>query len=168
MNPLVAAVIVLAVVVVLLGAAGAGMLRRIRELELAVYRGVGFRLATAQARESRLELTTPGRVGVVAKLTRRCPVCADVLQELGKSTTAASELEFVVVSDDPELAGRAPAGVKVITDPAAWRAVDVPFAPALLIVDEHGVVVDSIPAGGGHVVADVVARASAMRKVEAS
>jgi hypothetical protein len=163
-EPVTAALIVLSVVVVLLAAAGAGLLRRVRELELAVYRGVGIRFSGTQLPRAGVTVTSPGRVAVVAKLTRQCPVCAEVLRAIGESAAAGpEELEYVVVSDDPDLTRDAPAGLTVITDPAVWRAVQVPFVPALLIVDPHGVVVDSVPAGSGEVVADVVARAAKVR-----
>jgi hypothetical protein len=164
-EPLTAAVVVLSVVVLLLAAAGAGMLRRIRELELAVYRGVGLRFA--EAAQPTTALTAPGGVAVVVKVNRRCPVCAEVLRALGECAGTES-VELVVVSDDPELADRAPAGVRVITDPAVWRGVDVPYVPALLIVDQHGIVVQTVPAGSGEVVAQTVRHAADLAKVEAS
>jgi hypothetical protein len=49
-----------------------------------------------------------------------------------------------------------------------WRAVEVPFVPALLVVDQHGIVVETTPAGSGDVVADVVRRAVASAGAEAS
>jgi hypothetical protein len=176
-EPLTAAVVVLAVLVLLLAAAGAGLLRRIRELELTVYRGVGLRFAGPPAPGPGSPVTTPGRVAVVAKLNRRCAVCAEVLAALGERAGAASAgngtvadgtgpgPELIVLSDDPELAGRAPAGVRVIADPAVWRAVDVPFLPALLIVDQHGIVVDTHPAGSGAVVAEAVRQAETLGRV---
>jgi hypothetical protein len=169
MSPSTAAILILTVVVLLLAAAGAGMLRRIRELELAVYRGVGIRFASSPGRAPAPAITTPGRVSVLAKLTGRCPVCADVLRGLGDSAAASDgTIDLIAVSDDADLPGKAPAGVTAIADPAVWRSVEVPYVPALLIVDEHGVVVENIPAGSGDVVADVVARAKALSKVEAS
>lgn len=169
MSPTTAAILVLAVVVVLLAAAGAGLLRRVRELELAVYRGVGLRFASPQTRGPAAAITVPGRVSVVAKLTSRCPVCADVLRGLGEGAAAAGgAVDLIAVSDDPDLPGKAPAGIGVIADPAVWRSVEVPYVPALLVVDEHGVVVENLPAGSGDVVADVIVRARTLSKVEAS
>jgi hypothetical protein len=162
-EPLTAAVVVLTVAVLLLGAAGAGLLRRIRELELAVYRGVGLRFATAAQQD--IALTTPGRTAVVAKVNRHCPVCAEVIRALGDSAGTAA-VELVVVSDDPRLADRAPDGVRVLTDPAVWRAVEVPYVPALLVVDRRGIVVQTTPAGSGDVVARVIRRAEEFAELE--
>lgn len=160
MSPVNAALIVLMVAVLLLAAAGAGLLRRVRELELAVYRGVGLRFTGAQPVKG-VSVATPGRVALVAKLTRQCPVCAEVLQAMAQSAQAdPGTLEYVVVSDDPELGRKAPAGLTVITDPAVWRAVQVPYVPALMIVDQHGIAVDTAPAGSGEVVAEMAQRAT--------
>ncbi|HZM80909.1 MAG TPA: hypothetical protein VFC19_34735 [Candidatus Limnocylindrales bacterium] len=168
MAPVTAALIVLTLAVVLLAAAGAGLLRKVRELELAVYRGVGLKFAGPQLGQDGPRVTTPGRVAVVAKLTRHCPVCAEVMQAMGTSAQADPDtLEYVVVGDDPELGRDAPAGLTVITDPAVWRTVQVPFVPALLIVDQHGTAVDSMPAGSGQAVADIVKRAMKLRVVDA-
>jgi hypothetical protein len=169
MEPLTAAVIVLAVLVLLLAAAGAGLLRRIRELELSVYRGIGLHLTGPASTQAGGAVAVPGAVTVVAKVNRRCPVCAEVLRVLGERAAAGLRgVELVVVTDDPQLAERVPAGLRVISDPAVWRAVEVPFVPALLVVDQHGIVVETTPAGSGDVVADVVRRAVASAGAEAS
>jgi len=164
MTPVTAGLIVLTVAVVLLAAAGAGLLRKVRELELAVYRGVGLHFAEPRLAQGGPSVTTPGRVAVVAKLTRHCPVCVEVMQAMVASAQADPDtLEYVVLGDDPELASKAQPGLTVITDPAVWRAVQVPFVPALLIVDQHGIAVDSMPAGSGQAVADIVERALKVR-----
>jgi thiol-disulfide isomerase/thioredoxin len=164
MTPVTAALIVLTVAVVLLAAAGAGLLRKVRELELAVYRGVGLRFTVPQLAHDAPRVTTPGRVAVVAKLTRHCPVCVEVMQAMEKSAKEhAGALEYVVVGDDPEIGREPPPGLTVITDLAVWRAVQVPFVPALLIVDGQGIAVDSLPAGSGEAVADIVERALKLR-----
>lgn len=168
MTPVTAALIVLTAAVVLLAAGGAGLLRKVRELELAVYRGVGLNFAGPQLGHEGARITTPGRVAVVAKLTRHCPVCADVMRAMGDSAREHPDtLEYVVVGDDPELGQDSPAGLTVITDPAVWRAVQVPFVPALLIVDQHGIAVDSMPAGSGDAVAEMVERAMKLPSVDA-
>lgn len=160
--------IVLTVLVLLIAAAGAGLLRRVRELELAVYRGVGLRFAASGTGQQSLSIATPGSVTVVAKLTRQCPVCAQVLAAMvDNARSAEGPLEFVVLSDDPELPAQTMDRLRVITDPVVWRAVDVPFVPALLVVDEHGTVVNTTPAASGQAVTDLVRRTRALGKVEA-
>jgi len=168
MTPVTAGLIVLTVAVVLLAAAGAGLLRKVRELELAVYRGVGLHFAGPQLGQDGPSVTTPGRVAVVAKLTRHCPVCVEVMQAMVASAQADPDtLEYIVVGDDPELGRESPAGLTVITDAAVWRTVQVPFVPALLIVNQHGIAVDSMPAGSGQAVADIVERAMRLRVADA-
>lgn len=169
MAPTTAALIVLCVLVLLLVAAGAGLLRRVRELELAVYRGVGLRFAGTGAEQQSLSITTPGRVTVVAKVTRQCPVCAQVLAAMVDAAQSMDgALDFVVLSDDQKLPVQATDRLRVITDPTTWRAVDVPFVPALLVVDEQGIVVNTTPAGSGEAVTDLVRRTRALGTVEAS
>ncbi|MEU5868242.1 MULTISPECIES: hypothetical protein [unclassified Nonomuraea] len=160
-----AVVIILAVLVALLFAAGAGLYRRVRELELATYNGVGVRFAAAGPEARANALAVPGATTMVIKVNRRCPICDDVL--LAAAAMAAglpSDLSFTVLSDDPGFDKSLPDSIRVIKDPAIWRATSVPYAPALLVVDENGVAVFTAPVGSGEALTEIVERAVANKK----
>ncbi|WP_433242612.1 hypothetical protein ACQPYK_38385 [Streptosporangium sp. CA-135522] len=164
MDPLTAVVIVLAILVGLLFAASAGLYRRVRELELATYSGVGLRLAAGPDTQASA-LAVPGGTSMVIKVNRRCPICDDVLLAAAKlAATLPSDLSFAVLSDDPGFDKPLPDTIRVIKDPALWRAAGVPYTPALLVVDEQGVVSFTSPVGSGEALAEIVERAVATRK----
>ncbi|MFI6315970.1 hypothetical protein ACIBG8_00540 [Nonomuraea sp. NPDC050556] len=165
MEPLTAVVIILAILVALLFAAGAGLYRRVRELELATYNGVGIRLGATGQESQATALAAPGVTTMVIKVNRRCPVCEDVLMAAAKlAVTLPQDLSFTVLSDDPEFDKPLPESIRVIKDPAVWRAVSVPYAPALLVVHENGVVGFTSPVGSGEALTEIVERAVPMRK----
>ncbi|WP_214324472.1 hypothetical protein [Nonomuraea sediminis] len=164
MDPLTAVVIVLAILVLLLFAAGAGLYRRVRELELATYSGVGLRLAPEPGAQASA-LAVPGGTSMVIKVNRRCPVCDDVLVAAGRlAATLPSDMSFAVLSDDPGFDKPLPDTIRVIKDPALWRAAGVPYTPALLVVDDKGVVGFTSPVGSGEALTEIVERAVANRK----
>ncbi|WP_214413834.1 hypothetical protein [Sphaerisporangium fuscum] len=159
MDPTSAAVIVLAVLVALLFAAGAGLYRRVRELELATYHGVGVRLGAGQDEPTRSAVTTPDGTTLVVKINRQCSICDEVLLAVGKlAPTLPGDHSFAVVSDDPGFDKSLPEQVRVIKDPAIWRSITVPYAPALLVVGADGLVVFTTPVGSGDALVDVVDR----------
>ncbi|MEU8250046.1 hypothetical protein [Nonomuraea sp. NPDC048916] len=165
MEPTSAAVIVLAILVALLFAAGAGLYRRVRELELATYNGVGLRFAAGQNEQARSVITTPGGTTLVVKINRQCPICDDVLLAVRKlAPELPADHSFAVVSDDPGFDKSLPDEVRVIKDPAIWRSITVPYTPALLIVDTDGLVVFTTPVGSGDALVDVVERTVVRRK----
>jgi hypothetical protein len=148
MSPITGAVVVLGVVVILLFAGGAGLYRRVRELELAVYNGVGRNLATAHPSTAVRSLATPGRTSIILKINRRCPICEDLIATARRIAPGLpSDVQLVVLSDDPDFDKFLPENVRVIRDPDAWRAVTVPYVPALIVVDEQGLVVHTEPGG---------------------
>ncbi len=161
MEPTTAAIVVLAVLMLLVISAGAGLYRRVRELELATYRGVGLKFGGADGAHS---IAVAGRRTVVVKVTRRCPACDEVLAAIRRvAPSYENELQFVVLTDEADhadLVKNLPERVRVISDPGAWRAVGVPYVPAVLIVDEQGTVVHTTPAGSATVVEDCVRRAA--------
>lgn len=166
MSPVVAALIIQGVVILLLVGAGAGLYRRIRELELATFHGVGLTVANVMA-DGRGGLVTPGRRSIVLKINRRCPVCEDILDALeGLLHQVPTDAEVVVVSDDPNFDRPLPSGVRVIRDPAVWRATPVPYAPALLVVDERGTVTFTSPVGSGEVLDELLRTSMASKEVQ--
>ncbi|GGO79316.1 hypothetical protein [Nonomuraea cavernae] len=165
MDPTSAAVIVLGILVALLFAAGAGLYRRVRELEMATYNGVGVRFGAGQDEQVRSAVTTPNGTTLVVKVNRQCSTCEDVLLAVGKlAPELPGDHSFAVVSDDPGFDKSLPAEVRVIKDPAIWRSVTVPYAPALLIVDAAGLVVFTAPLGSGDALVDVVERTVLRRR----
>lgn len=164
MEPTTAAIVVLAVLMLLVISAGAGLYRRVRELELATYKGVGLKFGATSGADGVPSIAVAGRRTVVVKVTRRCPACDEVLAAIRRvAPSYENELQFVVLTDEadhPDLASNLPERVRVISDPGAWRAVGVPYVPALLIVDEQGTVVHTTPAGSATVVEDCVRRAA--------
>lgn len=162
MDPLLASVLILSVLVLLLIAGGAGLLRRLRALEAAVYRRVGLRLSALPAGpDANSALVRPGATTVIAKLTDRCPVCEEVLAALGNAAPGIEgRIDLVVaITERSKLTHKIPAGVRVIDNPAVWRSIDIPYLPALLIVDESGVVIHTTPAGSADTVDTVIHRA---------
>lgn len=165
MDPIAAAVLILFVLVALMFAAGAGLYRRVRELELATYRGVGMRVTTAEGGEERVGIGRPGETTIAVKINRRCPVCEDVLLAVGKLAAELPDgVGFTVVSDDPAFDKELPESVQVVRDPQVWRSINVPYVPALLVVDAQGIVVHTTPAGSGEIVSETVERVIARRK----
>ncbi|MFE3452087.1 hypothetical protein ACFXJ8_24520 [Nonomuraea sp. NPDC059194] len=163
MDPITAAVLILFVLVALVFAAGAGLYRRVRDLELATYNGVGVRLAAGG--EESAGIGRPGQTTIAVKVNRQCPICEDVLLAVGKLAADLPEgVGFTVVSDDPGFDKELPGSVQVIRDPKVWRSVTVPYVPALLVVDEQGIVVHTTPAGSGEIVSETVDRVIARRK----
>ncbi|MEV0597403.1 hypothetical protein [Nonomuraea cavernae] len=165
MDPTSAAVIVLGILVALLFAAGAGLYRRIRELELATYNGIGVRFGAGQDEQARSAVTTPNGTTLVVKVNRQCSICDDVLLAIGKlAPQLPADHSFAVVSDDPGFDKSLPGEVRVIRDPAIWRSVTVPYTPALIIVGADGLVVFTAPLGSGDALVDVVERAILRRR----
>jgi hypothetical protein len=165
MSPTSAAVVVLAVLVILLFAAGAGLYRRVRELELATYNGVGLRFGAGQAEQARSAVTTANGTTLVVKINRQCSICDDVLLAIGKLAPGLpGDHSFAVVSDDPGFDKSLPGEVRVIKDPAIWRSVTVPYAPALLVVGADGLVGFTTPLGSGDALVEFVERAVTKRK----
>jgi len=167
-SPLTAAVVALAIFTVLLAAGSAGLYRRVRELELAVYNGVGANLGggPGQSAGSALRsLISPGRTSIIIKINRQCPVCDELMA--GVRTIAPrldNDLQLVVLSDDPTFDRLFPENVRVIKDPDAWRAAAVPYVPALLVVDERGTVVNTMPGGSVEALEEVVTQVANSRK----
>ncbi|GIH95694.1 hypothetical protein ACFFMN_01490 [Planobispora siamensis] len=160
MEPTTAALVILFVLVALLAAAGAGLFRRVRELELATYNGVGVQLPPES-----LSIRRAGATTLVAKINRRCPICDDVVEAIAKlAPELPGDVDFAVVSDDPAFDKALPENVRVITDAKVWNSINVPYTPALLVVDEHGTVVFTTPAGSGEAVATLVERAAARKE----
>jgi hypothetical protein len=136
----------------------------VRELELATYSGVGVRLATDPHTQANA-LAVPGGTTMVIKVNRRCPICDEVLLAAAEmAATLPSDLSISVLSDDPGFDKSLPDSIRVIKDPAIWRAASVPYTPALLVVDENGVVVFTAPVGSGEALTEIVERAVATRK----
>ncbi|MGC5031146.1 hypothetical protein [Micromonospora sp. DT229] len=161
MDPLTAGVIVLALVVVLLFAACAGLYRRLRDLEMAVYNGVGLRFGGEQAQQSLSGFDLNGTTFLL-KINRQCPVCDELVLAVGRlAPTLPAGHSFALLSDDPHFNKPVPDGVKVIKDPKLWRSVPVPYAPALLVVDEQGLIAFTTPIGSGEALDDFVGRATA-------
>jgi cytochrome oxidase Cu insertion factor (SCO1/SenC/PrrC family) len=164
-EPLTAAVVILAVLMLLMAAAGAGLYRRVRELELATYQGVGLSLGTGPANAESLALTVPGQKSVLVKVNRRCPVCDELLAEVAQiAARLDDDIQLVVLSDDPDFDRVLPERVRVVTDPDAWRAVTVPYVPAVLVVDERGIVVHTSPGGSAQALERVVDQFANSRK----
>lgn len=165
MDALTAAVIILAVLVVLLFAAGAGLYRRVRELELATYNGVGLRLGGTAAGAGSRSIAAAGQTTIILKINRRCPICDELLERVHSvAPDLPEEVQLVVLSDDPSFDRVLPRGVRLITDPATWREVTVPYVPALLVVDEQGIVTYSTPAGSVNALDAVVGQLRTQRK----
>lgn len=165
MDPLTAGVVVLAVVVVLLIAACAGIYRRLRELELATYHGVGMRFGTGQGGQTLSGFGTSGGTTFVLKINRQCPVCDELLVAVNKFASDLPEgYSLTVLSDDPRFDKKVPAEVSVIRDSQVWRSVTVPYTPALLVVDEQGTVAFTTPVGSGEALVEVVERVVARRE----
>ncbi|GLW96377.1 hypothetical protein [Microtetraspora sp. NBRC 16547] len=165
MDPTSAAVIVLAILVALLFAAGAGLYRRVRELELATYNGVGVRFGAGQDEQARSAVTTPDGTTFVVKINRQCPICDELLLAIGKLAPGLpADHSFAVVSDDPGFDKSLPSEVRVIKDPAIWRSITVPYTPALLVVGADGLVAFTTPVGSGDALVDVVERTVAIRR----
>ena len=158
MNPLVAAVILEAVAIVLLLAAGAGLYRRVRELELATFRGIGLSITGTSGAGAGAALNA-GRRALVVKVNRQCAVCAEILSAIDEaSARLPSDTDVVVVSDDPSLGWRSAGRVRLVTDPLVWRSIAVPYAPAMLVVDEQGTVTFSSPVGSAAALTDLITR----------
>lgn len=144
-DPIIAALVILSVLTALLFAGGAGLYRRIRELELAVHTGVGLGVPIGDGPLPALGV--PGRTTIVVKVDRRCPVCEEVLDAVGRLAPALPrDAGFTVLADGPGVAAGLPEDVRVVRDPDVWRSVTVPYVPALLVVDGRGTVVHTAPA----------------------
>lgn len=156
MDPLTAAVVVLAVLVILICAAAAGLYRRVRELELAVYKGVGLNITDGHGGGDAPVLSSPGHTSIILKINRRCPVCEELLAAAARLASRVDDAELVVLSDDPGFDRNMPDTVRVVRDPDAWRAVTVPYVPAILVVDERGTVVYTAPGGSPEVLERVI------------
>lgn len=159
-DPIIAALVILSVLTALLFAGGAGLYRRIRELELAVHTGVGLGVPIGDGPLPALGV--PGRTTIVVKVDRRCPVCEEVLDAVGRLAPALPrDAGFTVLADGPGVAAGLPEDVRVVRDPDVWRSVTVPYVPALLVVDGRGTVVHTAPAGSARAVAETVERFTA-------
>ncbi|WP_214324604.1 hypothetical protein [Nonomuraea sediminis] len=159
MDPVAAAMIILAAFTLILAAAGAGLYRRVRELELATYQGVGLNVAQSDPTGTLAELAAPGRMTVAVKINRQCSICDELVATIRRiAPSLEGEVQLAIVSDDPKFAKPVPANVRVITRPEAWRAINLPYVPAAVVIDEGGVVVHSAPAGSSAVLEEIIHR----------
>jgi hypothetical protein len=148
MDPVIGIIILLAVFVLLLFAAGAGLYRRVRELELAVYHGVGQNLVGTNTANALQSLASPGRTTVILKVNRRCPVCDDLLGGVARMAPGLrNDIQLTVLSDDPQFDKPLPENVRVVKDADAWRGLTVPYVPAVVVVSADGVVIHTEPGG---------------------
>ena len=167
MDGLTAAVIILAVLVLLLFAAGAGLFRRVRELELATYNGIGLNFATGQGDQQLANVASVGTTTLIVKVTHRCAVCEEILATVAQEARSLPpRVSISVVSDDPAFAWDMPTTVRVFTDPSLFRSLTTPYTPALLVVDEHGMVIFTTPAGSGVVVTNTLQRLASRKEVK--
>ncbi|MFV2110111.1 hypothetical protein [Micromonospora sp. LOL_015] len=161
MDPLTAGVIVLALVVTLLFAACAGLYRRLRDLELATYNGVGLRFGAEQAQQS-LPGFNSNETTFALKINRQCPVCDELVMAVGKlAPKLPAGYSFALLSDDLRFDKPVPQEVNVIRDPKLWRSITVPYTPALLVVDQQGIIAFTTPIGSSEALNDFVERTTA-------
>ncbi|MEV6814006.1 hypothetical protein [Micromonospora sp. NPDC051296] len=151
--------------VLLLFAAGAGLYRRVRELELAVYHGVGQSLVGTNTANALQPLATTGKTTVIVKVNRRCPVCDDLLGGVARIAPGLGDgIQLTVLSDDPQFDKPLPENVRVVKDADAWRALTVPYVPAVVIVSADGVVLHTEPGGSVESFEATVERATTIGK----
>ncbi|WP_433533180.1 hypothetical protein ACQPYA_14855 [Micromonospora sp. CA-263727] len=151
--------------VLLLFAAGAGLYRRVRELELAVYHGVGQNLVGTNTANALQPLATTGRTTVIVKVNRRCPVCDDLLGGVARIAPGlGNDIQLTVLSDDAQFDKPLPENVRVVKDADAWRALTVPYVPAVVVVSADGVVLHTEPGGSVESLEATVARAATIGK----
>lgn len=144
--------IVLAVFTLLLAAAGAG---RVRELELALYQGVGLNVAQSDPTGTLAEPAAPGRTTVAVKINRQCSIYDELVATIRRiAPSPEREVQSAIVP--------VPANVRVITRPEAWRAINLPYVPVpvpvAVVIDEAGVVVHSAPSGSPAVLEEIIHR----------
>ena len=168
MDPLTAAVIILAIAVVLLFSAGAGLYRRVRQLELTSYHGVGLMLGDNREAPARLGvLVGDGASTVVVKVSRLCSMCEQVLQVVAdRASSLPPHVRLVVLADSPDLPVRLPHDVPLVTDEVILRLVTLPYVPAGLLLDETGRVALTVPLGSPTSVDDLLERAAQLQAKE--
>lgn len=133
----------LAVGLVLLGAAVAGLRVEIRELQRAARRGP----RGAHAVDSPKLKPSTTNLRVVLAVTAGCAACADAVRNFPAVATQAKDVaDFTILahSSFPEL--ELAQDLDVVIDAALFDAVAPSWSPALLFVDEAGSVVDVAPA----------------------
>ncbi|WP_146605670.1 hypothetical protein [Micromonospora craterilacus] len=151
--------------VLLLFAAGAGLYRRVRELELAVYQGIGQNLVGTNTANALQPLATKGKTTVIVKVNRRCPVCDDLLGGVARIAPGlGNSIQLTVLSDDPQFGKPLPENVRVVKDADAWRALTVPYVPAVVVVSADGVVLHTEPGGSVESFEATVERAATIGK----
>lgn len=164
-----AALIVTWVVLALLAFAMAGLLRQLRDVQLALRdrvveqnRGTAVPPAVRPAGAATL--------AIVLVADDNCPICAELAPHLPERAAAtAGDVDFVVVTATPsekwsELAGDR---VRVVADRDAFLAVDPGWRPALLAVDPDGTVLVAEPVGSVDVLDKLVEHFAGARMTSA-
>lgn len=133
------------IVCALLVAALAGVYRRVKELELYVYHGVGQPLPLPGELVDTLTHAPSGlRVNgatAILKINAQCPVCEDAVAGLADHASRFPDVRHVIVG--PEAARHEmewPSNVELVTDPRVYNGLRSPWVPALFVVDADGLI----------------------------
>lgn len=161
MDPVVAAVAILAAVVLILVFAMAGLLQRVKELERRLRAGASLPAPTAASNdEGRYEVAPRGGAWLSAVLVvqQGCGVCASVMPTfIGAASPGSPGLELVILTDgEPPDAGT----LRVVEDDELHRRLDPGYVPAMLIVDADSIIIAAEPAGSPEAVGVLLSRAS--------
>lgn len=144
MSVLVAALVLAWICLILLVLAMAGMLRQIRELQADVAELTPRGRRPVVGRQLEALATDGGTVLLV--LTPGCGLCEVAYRMVAELAAAHRETHFEALSfRDVDWSTDPPLPVQV--DEALFAELDVPWAPALLVVDSSGTVVTARPIG---------------------
>lgn len=162
MEALTAAVVLAWLVLVVLAFAMAGLLRQLRDLQVALARSQqGGPTAGTPTRE--IPASVRPRAGaayaVVLVVDNECALCAEIAPVFaGLAAENPTGLDLLVLGrTSGEKFERLEGNARFVVDAAAWHRLDPGWRPALVAVDAEGTVVAAEPAGSEDAVRAVVA-----------
>lgn len=178
MEALVGAVVLAWIVLVVLAFATAGLLRQLRDVQVALSRAqlAGGAGPVPAARELPASVMPRGSAthAVVLVVDDHCPMCAEVAPEFDRlaATTGPGEgeLDLVVLGRTPAEKFAALEHARYVTDSAAYHRLDPGWRPAIVVLNSAGEVLAAEPAGSvdavRSILADVTTTVNALRTTD--
>jgi hypothetical protein len=151
MSPIAAALVLAWLAIVLMALAMAGMLRQIRDLQMALH--LDRRAAPAPAAPAAIRPAAGEDYSIVLLAAQHCGVCHTAVPAFAAAAaTGPSDTGFVLLAADPDEAERIAGDIdrsrlRVVGDAVSYHRVDPGWLPALVLVDGAGQVIAAEPIG---------------------
>jgi hypothetical protein len=151
MSPTAAGLVLAWLAIVLLALALAGLLRQLRDVQVALH--LDRRTVPVPAAPELVRPAAGEQHCIVLLVAEHCGVCHDVLPDFAAAATGApADVGFVLLAADPteaeRVAGQADQSrLRVVGDAVSYHRLNPGWLPAVVLVDGSGQVVAAEPVG---------------------